>query len=106
MKLAFLQGLIDFAKDNNLLNEEFQYVVDQYNEYLQNKEDNCNCASVLYKAVKQGKYSLCTVVALHNSTENQSDNTANIIDNYNFDKTNHNIKGVHFKLFKHRLTKC
>lgn len=40
MKLAFLQGLMDFAKDNNLLNEEFQYVVDQYNEYLQNKEDD------------------------------------------------------------------
>ena len=35
-----LQELINFAKDNNLLNEEFQYVVDQYNEYLQNKEDN------------------------------------------------------------------
>ena len=40
MQPAFLQGLIDFAKDNNLLNEEFQYVVDQYNEYLQNKEDD------------------------------------------------------------------
>ena len=35
-----LQELINFAKDNNLLNEEFQYVVDQYNEYLQNKEDD------------------------------------------------------------------
>ena len=35
-----LQELINIAKDNNLLNEELQYVVDQYNEYLQNKEDN------------------------------------------------------------------
>ena len=35
-----LQELINFAKDNELMNEEFVYVIDRYNEFINDIDDS------------------------------------------------------------------
>lgn len=35
-----LQELINFAKDNELMNEEFEFVVDRYNEFINDIDDS------------------------------------------------------------------
>ena len=65
-----------------------------YANCLQNKENNCNCTSVFYKAVKECQNCFRAVVTLHNSGENKSDNAANSVNNYDFNKANYNVKRV------------
>lgn len=35
-----LKKLINFAKDNKLMNEEFVYVIDRYNEFINDIDDS------------------------------------------------------------------
>lgn len=34
-----LQELINFAKDNGLMNEEFEFVINRYNEFINDVDD-------------------------------------------------------------------